>query len=118
MEINTSKLLGFLTGLLIILGVLGSGYVLYTVFFTGDEVEVSPSLNSINPNLFGPKTQKAASMLVDKTQQVSLDPVKDISFIKGSLYNSFTDVPEVVPLSTSRGRSDPFLPADDTYVAP
>ena len=116
MEINISKFLGFLTGLLVVASVIGTGYILYTVFFTGAEVATSPSLDQVSPSLFGPKTSKAAATLVDKTQQIALSD-KDILFTKGSIYLSFTETPESIPLSDSRGRPDPFLPLD-TYAAP
>ena len=113
MQINLSKLMGIVTGIITILMIGGSGYFLFSVFFDGPQEETSPTLATLNVSIFGPKIQKAAAALVDPQRKISLKK-KDIAFTESALYQSFTDLPEEVPLSDSRGRPDPFVP----YVAP
>lgn len=111
MQINLSKFIGFLTGVASVALIGGFGYFMYLVFFVGPEPEQIPSLETISVGTFGPKLQKAASAVRDK--KIQLDK-KNISFTESALFKSFTDVPDSVPLSDTRGRDDPFVP----YVAP
>jgi hypothetical protein len=67
----------------------------------------------MNISIFGPKIQQSAQILTGSSQKVSFKK-KDLAFSETQLYKNFTDLPEVVPLSDSRGRADPFVP----YVAP
>lgn len=113
MDINTSKLLQFVTGALSVLIFLGTLYFCYTIFFQGPQPNPVPTLQTINIGVLGPNTQAAAAVFVDKDKKISFSK-KDIGFLDTPLFQSFTDLPEVVPLSESRGRADPFVP----YVAP
>lgn len=111
MQINVSKFMGFLTGIVSILMLGVFGYYMFLVFFTGPKPEEVPSVAAINPAVFGPKIQKAATMVQSK--KITLAK-KDILFTESPLFKSFTEVPKPVPLSDTRGRPDPFVP----YVAP
>lgn len=113
MDINISKLEGIVTGIVVALLFGGFFYLVYIVFFTGPKVESAATVATINPSVFGPKIQKAASVVVDASSKISLKK-NDIAFTESALYKSFTDIPELVPPSDSRGRPDPFVP----YVAP
>ena len=113
MDINISKLEGIVTGVIITLLFGGFFYLAYVVFFTGPQAESSATITTINPSIFGPKIQKAASVVVDASSKISLKK-NDIAFTESALYKSFTDIPEIVPPSDSRGRPDPFVP----YAAP
>lgn len=113
MQISLSKFLGVVTGV-VALGILGWYlYFSYNLFFAGEKVEDIPTIQSINVGILGPKAQKAAAALVNASEKIALKR-KDIGYIDGTLYKSFTDIPDTVPLSDSRGRPDPFIP----YVAP
>jgi hypothetical protein len=62
--------------------------------------------------------QKAGAILVNKSDKIMLKE-KDIIFTKGDLFKSFTEIPEGIPMSDSRGRADPFVPyVAPSYVAP
>ena len=111
MQINLSKFIGGLTGLVSLALVAGFGYLTFTLFFGGDTGVAT--LESTNVSILGPKSQKAAAALLNATSKISLKK-KDLAFTEGALFKSFTDVPDDVPLSDSRGRPDPFVP----YVAP
>ena len=117
MEINVAKLIGGVVGVLSLALLLGSGYFLYDVFFNGAQVDPTVSVKAVTTDFFGPKAQKAASAITDPKQKISLRHTitqDDIAFTEKELFKSFTDLPESVPLSESRGRPDPFTP----YVAP
>lgn len=113
MQISLSKFLGVVTGVVALLMLGWYLYFVYDLFFTGEKVEDSPTVQSINIGILGPKTQKAAAVLVNASDKIALKK-KDIGFIESTLFKSFTDMPDTVPLSDSRGRPDPFIP----YVAP
>ena len=113
MQISISKFMGVVTGIVILGLIAAFGYFVYTVFFTASVTTAAPSLDNINTNVLGPKAQKAASVLVNAHDRISLKK-KDLSYTESKLFNSFTEVPGSVPLSESRGRPDPFVP----YVAP
>ncbi len=115
MQISLSKFSLFLTGVVSLGLVLGTGYLLYTIFFTGPEPDQIPVLTIGTASVFGPKLSRATAALVDPGSKVSLDRDKDLKFLSTPLYLSFTVAPEVVGLSDSRGRADPFVPL---YVAP
>lgn len=113
MQISLSKFLGIMVGVLALLMLGWYLYFAYDLFFNGEKVEDVPGLQSINIGAFGPKAQKAAAPLVNAADKIALKK-KDIGFIDSDLFKSFTDIPESVPLSDSRGRPDPFFP----YAAP
>jgi hypothetical protein len=114
MQISLSKLLVVVTGV-VALGMFGAtGYLLYVVFFTGPQPDLTASVETVNAGVFGPKLQKAALSITDPAAKISLNKQKDLFFLDSALYKSFVDLPDVVPLSVSRGRPDPFVP----YVAP
>lgn len=113
MQINPSKFTGFIVGLLS-LGAFGwMFYFIFTLFFTPTGVDANAPLSQVDVAIFGPKVQKAANVLVDPKQKIALTK-KDLAFTDSALFKSFTDLPETVPMSDSRGRADPFAP----YVAP
>jgi hypothetical protein len=113
MQINVTKFTQIITGL-VALGLIGAtGYFMFLLFFSGEAVSDTPTISSINTSVFGPKTQKAAAVLVNTTEKIALKK-KDIAFTESALYKSFTDIPDSVSMSDSRGRPDPFVP----YVAP
>lgn len=112
MQISPSKFTGALVGIAIILMLGGGLYFLYGLFFLGPKPQESVSIDTLNVGILKSKMQKAGSALVGKNK-VSLRK-QDIVFAESALYKSFTDIPEGVPLSDSRGREDPFAP----YVAP
>lgn len=113
MQINVSKLIGGVVGLvsLVLLG--GFLYLAYMLFLDGPKPNPIPTVGTINTAALGPKAQKAASALVNASDKILLKD-SDLAFTKSYLYMSFTDIPDSVPLSDSRGRPDPFVP----YVAP
>lgn len=113
MQISISKFTGVVTGILSLGVVIAFGYFTFNLFFGGDNVADVPTVTSINLTILGPKAQKAAAVLVNASDKVTLKK-KDIAFTESSLYKSFTETPDSVPLSESRGRPDPFVP----YVAP
>ncbi len=113
MEINLAKFEKGVIGIVAVLFALLMLYLTYTLFFVGPAIDSNPSLATITPANFGPKVQKAAATLTDKTQKVMLGR-NDLMFTETALYKSFTDLPLDVPLSDKRGRPDPFVP----YVAP
>ena len=113
MQINISKFMGIITGV-VALGLLGFlGYLTYTLFFTGEKVEEVPTLSNVNVGILGPKMQKSAAALINASEKISLKK-NDVAFTESNLFKSFTKVPGSVPLSESRGRPDPFVP----YAAP
>ena len=113
MQISLSKLVGFLT-LVISVGLLGAfGYFSYVVVFDGSSVAAGTSIESVNGAAFGPKMQKAVNALSGGTGKIALKK-KDLAFTEKDLFKSFTDIPDSVPLSDSRGRPNPFVP----YVTP
>jgi hypothetical protein len=113
MQINPSKFTGLLVGI-ISLGLLGwCLYFFYGVMFSGVSSNPTAPLTAADVAIFGPKLQKAGAVMVDPKQKVALTK-KDFAFTELTLFKSFTDLPEVVPMSDSRGRPDPFAP----YVAP
>ncbi len=114
MQINLSKFVGVLTGITAV-GLLGFfGYFMYLLFFVGPEPEAVPSVEAINPSSFGDKLQKAAVAAKNKNIYLSKTGKINISYTDQPLFNSFTEVPDPVPLTDTRGRDDPFVP----YVAP
>jgi hypothetical protein len=113
MQISLSKFLGVMTAILGVGMFLWFGYFCYSLFFTGPTVAEVPTLASIDVAILGPKMQKAATVLVNKNDKILLKK-SDILFTESDLFKSFTEVPESVPMSDSRGRADPFVP----YVAP
>jgi hypothetical protein len=113
MQISISKFTGFVTGVVSLLLIGGLGYLSFTLFFQGDAIIDTPDIKTINVGILGPKTQKAASALVNAADKIALKK-KDLMFLDSNLYHSFVDFPDDVPTSTSRGRPDPFLP----YAAP
>ncbi len=113
MDINVAKLEKGVVVAICIALVGYFGYLGYGMFFSGDKPEASPTLASVNPAIFGPKIGKAASSLVDPNQKIALKKT-NLLFTESALYKSFQDLPIEVPLSSSRGRPDPFVP----YVAP
>lgn len=113
MEINASKFAAALSGITSIVLICGTGYFLYTVFFEGTQPQEVVSVQTINASVFGPRIQAAAVVLTGTSQKLSFKK-SDFIFTETPLYKNFTDLPEVVPLSDSRGRPDPFVP----YVAP
>lgn len=113
MQINPSKFTALIVGI-VSLGLTGwVFYFLFGVFFSGAKVDPTAPLSQADVAVLGPKIQKAATILVDPKQKISLTK-KDLAFTDSALFKSFTDLPETVPLSESRGRPDPFAP----YVAP
>ena len=118
MQISLSKFLGVITGILGVGMFLWFGYFSYNLFFKEESSSETLTIDSINVGILGAKMQKAASVLVNKSDRVLLKK-KDISFTEGDLFKSFTEVPEGVPMTDSRGRADPFVPyIAPTYVAP
>lgn len=118
MQISLSKFLGVITGVIGVGMFLWFGYFCYTLFFTGETPEQVPTLQNINVTILGPKMQKAAATLVNATDKITLKK-KDVVFTESELFKSFTEIPEGVPMSDSRGRADPFVPyVAPTYVAP
>jgi hypothetical protein len=118
MQISLSKFLGVVTGLLGVGAFFSFGYFCYILFFTGEVKSEIPTVESINITVLGPKMQKAGAVLVNKSDKILLKK-KDISFTEGDLFKSFTEMPESIPMSDSRGRADPFAPyVAPTYVAP
>ena len=115
MQISLSKFSLALAGIASVGLVLATGYLLFNVFFSGPEPDVIPVLTISNAGVFGPKLQKATAAIVDPVSKISLDKDKNLKFVTSALYLSFTDDPEVVPLSKIRGRENPFVP---TYVTP
>ena len=113
MQINLSKFIGGMVGVISLVMVIGFGYLAFDLFFGGNDVNV-PTLENVNTSILGPKMQKAAAALINATDKISLKEDKALSFTKSELYKRFVDMPEDVPLSDSRGRPDPFVP----YVAP
>ena len=113
MQINPSKFTGMLVGLLSLGLLAGSLYFMYTVMFSGPSSNPVAPLTATDIGALGPKAQKAGNILVDPKQKISVSK-KDLSFTESDLFKSFTEPPEVVPMSDSRGRPDPFAP----YVAP
>lgn len=113
MEINPSKFAAALSGIASLALIGGMGYFLYAVFFDGAKPQDVISVQTINVSVFGPRIQAAAIVLTGTSQKLSFKK-SDLSFTETPLYKNFTDLPEVVPLSDSRGRPDPFVP----YVAP
>lgn len=114
MQVNISKLVGGVSGVVGIILVGISLYFMYSIFFGDNEPLPAPTLSTLDVSIFGAKVKLAASALTGASQKISLDKKKDLIFIESKLYKSFTDMPEDVPLSDSRGRPDPFIP----YVAP
>lgn len=114
MQISLSKFSMFLTGIVSLGLVIGTGYLFFTIFLGGPEPEVAPVLTASHVSTFGPKYQRAAAALVEPKSKISLNKDKNLQFLNSSLYLSFTEKPEVIGLSKSRGRADPFVP----YVAP
>ena len=112
MEISVSKFVGAVTGIISVVFFGGFCYLAYGLFFEG-EVIAEANINSINVGILGPKAGKAAAVLVNATDKITLKK-KDLAFTESTLYKSFTDTPDDIPLSDSRGRPDPFVP----YVAP
>ncbi len=109
MQVNNALLKLIATGI-IILGVIATPfYFAYTIFFSST-VEVG----GYNPGLFGPRMQQASQILSAAAASKMSFKQKDLLFTQSPLYKSFVDPPEVIPLSDSRGRPDPFVP----YVAP
>jgi|JI10StandDraft_1071094.scaffolds.fasta_scaffold1058604_2 hypothetical protein len=113
MQISPSKLAGFLTLIASISLVGAFGYFSYKSVFDGASAEVGTSIETVKGGAFGPKMQKAVKALSGGSGKISLKK-KDLAFIEKDLFNSFTDIPDSVPLSDSRGRPNPFVP----YVAP
>lgn len=116
MEINIAKLSQVVTGIVVVAAISGTVYFLYTVFFGGPRPAAIPAIEQVSPGLFGPKGQKSAAALADPTQKILVGQ-KDLAFTQTPLFKSFIDLPDVVPLTGSRGRPDPFVPLD-TYAAP
>lgn len=114
MQISLSKFLGVLMGIVGVLLFLGFGYFCYLLFFDGPVPSPTPSLQSINVGILGPKMQKAAKVLVNASDKIALSK-NDISFTESALFKSFKEIPDNVPMSDSRGRADPFVPY---YAAP
>jgi hypothetical protein len=114
MEVNFSKLVGGISGIVGILLIGGSMYFMYTIFSEGGNTAPEPTLANLNVSIFNQKIQLVAASITGSGQKISLDKKKDLIFTESKLYKSFTDMPEDVPLSDSRGRPDPFIP----YVAP
>ena len=113
MQISLPKFVGFMIGVITVGLTAFFGYLMYTLFFTGESVIANPPITTINMTILGPKAQKAAAVLVNATDRIALKK-KDIAFTESALFKSFTDIPDSVSLSESRGRPDPFVP----YVAP
>jgi len=115
MEISLSKLLLAVTGIAIICMIGYAGYFIFGVFFNGPSPDpITAKLNSNNILNLSAKYKKAATVLVDSPEKVSLDPKKDLQFLDSKLYHSFTVLPTEVPPSRIRGRENPFAP----YVTP
>jgi hypothetical protein len=118
MQISLSKFLGVVIGILGVGMFLFFGYFCYILFFTGETISEVPTLETVNITVLGPKMQKAGAILVNKSDKIMLKE-KDIIFTKGDLFKSFTEIPEGIPMSDSRGRADPFVPyVAPSYVAP
>lgn len=115
MQISLSKFSVFLTGVVSLGLVIGTGYLLYTVFLGGPEPDSSPVPTLASVSVFGPRMRSAALALVDPKSKISLDSAKDLIFLTSPLYLSFTENPDVIGLSKIRGRENPFVPL---YVAP
>ncbi len=115
MQISLEKFSMFLTGIISIALVAGTGYLFYIIFFMGPKPDVVPVLTSSNVSNFGPKFQQATAAIVDPSSKISLDKNKNFKFITSPLYLSFTEDPDKVLLSRVRGRENPFTPL---YVAP
>jgi hypothetical protein len=115
MQISLTKFSMFLTGVVSIGLVVGTGYLLFTIFFGGPEADVVPTPSLANVSVFGPKMRNAAAALVDPKLKISLDSTKDLAFLSSPLFLSFTEQPDVIGLSKIRGRENPFVPL---YVAP
>jgi len=115
MEISLSKLSAVVTGMVII-GMIGfAGYFIFTVFLNGPTPDsINAKLTTSNMANLGPKYQKAAAILVDSPQKVSLDRKKDLQFLDSKLFQSFTVLPTEVLPTKIRGRENPFAP----YVTP
>jgi hypothetical protein len=110
MQVNNSVLKMIVTGILA-LGIIAAPiYFAYDMFFGKDVTTLGP-----NPALYGPKVQKASSILSGEASSKMSFKQADVSFLDTPLYKSFVDPPIDVPLSESRGRPDPFVPY---YAAP
>ena len=113
MQINLSKFMAGITGI-VVLGLISfSCYLAYQLFFVGNDVETIPTIETLNVGIFKPKMQSAAAALTNKTEKISFTK-NDIAFTESPLFKSFTERPGSIPLSEKRGRPDPFIP----YVAP
>lgn len=114
MQISLQKFSLFLTGIVSVGLIGGTGYLLFTIFFTGPEPDPVPVLTAASASILGPKIQRATSVFVDPASKVELNKQKNLQFLTSELFDSFTVTPDDVLLSESRGRADPFVP----YVAP
>lgn len=115
MQISLSKFSVFLTGIVSVGLVIGTGYLLYTIFLGGPKPDILPIPTLANVGVFGPKMRSAASSLVDPKLKISLNKDKDLTFLTSALFFSFTESPDVIELSKIRGRENPFVPL---YAAP
>lgn len=113
MQIDISKFMGIVTGIVAVLLIAVFGYFSYSLFFIGGSPSDTVSVSSINISLLGPKMQKSASALVNATDKISLKK-SDLGFTESDLFKSFTEIQDGIPLSESRGRPNPFVP----YAAP
>lgn len=112
MEIDPKKFAAVVAGITSLGLIAFSGYFLFDVFFGGEKPEAPTSVETVNFGLFGPKVQAASKILVGSSK-VSFKK-KDFAFTESSVYKNLTEPAEVIPMSDSRGRPDPFQP----YVAP
>lgn len=115
MQISLEKFSVFLAGIASLALVAGTGYLFFTIFFTGPEPDVVPVLTPANVSSFGPKFQQATAAIIDPSSKISLDKKKNFQFTTSALFLSFTEDPDQVLLSKVRGRENPFVPS---YVAP
>lgn len=109
MEISPSKFAAFLSGIISLVLVGGMFYFCYILFFSNSSYVSGGPVTTSDILVFGPK-MRAAVVVADPQQKLSFSS----PYIDTLLFKSFSDKPEVVPLTDSRGRPDPFVP----YVAP
>lgn len=111
MQINLSKFVGLLTGIAAAGAIGFFCYFMYLLFFVGPVPDGVAMNATIDTTIFADNIQKAAA--ITKNKNIFLGKT-NITFTDSALFKSFSEVPEPVPLTDTRGRDDPFVP----YVAP
>lgn len=86
----------------IVLAVLGGAYYLYTLFQTEDAVTTAPAVNT---QLLGPNL----TVFIKTVNQDKLT-FQNVSFLDSDLVKELKDHSQVITVTSSRGRVDPFIP--------